>query len=215
MSMSVMRSSARAAGLAGRGLAVVVSVALLAACSSAPPPAPTLQVAPPQGSVMGLHVSRITVANEAGTPAASAQGGMEERRIEQNYPVTPASVGEQWATTRLQAIGTDGTARFVITEAQVVERPVATTPGFKGMFLNEEQFELVGTLKARLEVALPNGAGYSVGATARSTRTVLENDTLNARDQAYLEVLNGLAVEFDRTMETELKASLGNLITVP
>ncbi len=119
-------------------------------------------------------------------------------------PVSPAAALGRWAEERLQAVGGDDGARFLITEASVMEAD-AVPAGLDRR--GGDAYRAVAA--ATLEIADPGG-GRVAFAESRAERilTIPRNFTLNQRDLAWFEMVEALMADFDADMEMRIHRHL-------
>lgn len=132
--------------------------------------------------------------------------------VEHLAPVLPESALKRWAADRLQVAGIGSrTARFVITEASIVETRLPRTPGLAGAVTVDQgsRFEL--RIAAALEIqGGATGGRQSAGASATvtRTRTLREDATLNERDRALYDLVRLAMADFDAEMDRQLRRQL-------
>ena len=188
--------------------AFAVALLGLAACADTPPPAPKGDIGF-SGAPLRLNVATMAVDNQY-VPSGQAPN------IEQLHEVTPSTVAERWAQTRVVPVGTSGQAILTIYDARVVEVKLKTKGGLTGFFGDQVDTKIIGTLRAELTVMQPQASGgtsvYKAGATATSEQTLLQSATLNERDQAYFNLTKTLSKEFDRLMTAEVNRSMTGVL---
>ncbi len=133
--------------------------------------------------------------------------------VDHLFPVPPARALRRWAKDRLKAAGPMGRARFIILDASVREVPLKTRKGIEGIFYKEQSERYEAVVEARLEII--DGRGdFRGGATARATRTqtVREDASINAREAVWFEMTEALMRDFNREMEKNIRAYLGDWV---
>lgn len=193
-----------------RGLAAasaLLGLLALGACAGGPPPSTQVkQVSFTAKPPLKLDVAQISIQNSYAPPSSTDH-------LENSHSVTPVSVAEGWGNARLVAVGRQGTATLTIEEGSVVSEPLKTKTGLAGLVSDEPDTKLTGTLRARLTVLQPGMiTGYSANVVAKATRTVLQSASLNDRDAAYSALIQALAAQFDTSFETQIRASMGQII---
>lgn len=187
-------------------ISALLTVAL-AACSTAPAPRPSFTEPrftdkPP----IALDVKEIRIEDRYRSP-------LKPPNVEYLFPIPPAAAAQRWAEDRLKAVGRFGVAEVVIEEASVVSRPLPVEQGVSGLFKKEAAEELVGTL--RMRVTVPSDGGMRGGfaeAGANARHTVLEDVSLNRRDEIYHEMTQELLTELDGVMEAAIRQHLNLLV---
>ncbi|MFQ5774001.1 MAG: hypothetical protein ACE5GS_05755 [Kiloniellaceae bacterium] len=179
-------------------LAAALLVAL-AACA-APPPRPefpqiTFQNLPP----IRLDVREVTV-EQAYRPPAKAPN------VDHRFPVPPADAAMRWARDRLVAAGATRRAHYVVRDASVVETPLKTTGGLKGMFTTEPSERYDARVVVELRIIADDGrvAGSATAEAVRS-RSVPEDITLNEREKVWYEMTEDIMRELNGQLEQTIK----------
>ena len=180
-----------------RGLLTGLSAVALAACTT-PPPSPRF----PELTFVHLQPFRLDAASldvvEAFQPAAGA------RDVSLGMPVPPAVAAQRWARDRLTPAGNAGRIVFTITDASVVEVPLARTRGLRGVVTDDQSERYDGRLAAKISITDGRGRRGEVTAEATRSRTVAEKTTLNQRDRIWFEITEALI----RDLDTELDAAI-------
>ncbi len=187
------------------GLAGLV-LFLLAACVS-PPPAPEYpEIRFTHKQPLALDVREIKIEERYEPPLARPN-------VEHEFPVTPAEGLRTWAKDRLRAVGRSGVARLVIERAAVTTARLRTKTTIQGLLTREEAHELTADLQARIVIGDEGltSAAFAL-ATVTGRRTMLEDLTMNQRDDIYYEFTRKLIEAFDREMEESVRQHLGDLV---
>ena len=183
--------------------ALVILMLSLTACES-----PLPQVSYPELRfnhlpAIKLEVARIEIVKHYSPP-------LKAPNVEHLLPLAPATALRNWARDRLQAVGTSGTARFIIIEAEVTAVALTKKKGLKAAFTLAQAARYNASLKARLEVEIAGGLGKGFAAAeATRHRTMPENMSINDRDDALYAFIEGAAMDFNRVMTQNIDAHLG------
>ncbi len=178
----------------------------LAACVSPPaaPQYPDLRYT--HKAPLALDVREILIEERYEPP-------LTRPNVEHEFPVTPAEGLASWARDRLKAVGRAGTARMIIEVAAVKTRRLPTKSTIGGLLTREEAHELNAEIQARLIVGDEGLVGSPFAlATVTGRRTLLEDLTINQRDDAYYDFTRELVEAFDAEMEQSLRRHLGDLL---
>ena len=176
---------------------------LVAGCTSAPemPTYPEIRFTdkPP----IRLDVARIDIVEAYRSP-------LKAPNVEHLFPVRPSHAARQWARDRLRPGGDKGWAEAVISDASATETALQRTEGIRGAFTTDqtERYDVVMTVAVRIF----DSAGKELAnasATARHSRTVAEDATLNDRERAWYRMTAAMIRALDRTLEREMRKSLG------
>lgn len=153
-----------------------------------------------------LDVATIEVISDYQPPLTAAN-------IESEFPVPPATAMARWAADRLRAKGTSGQAIVTIVEASVLEVRLKKSTGLKGFFTNDQSERYDATVRLVVEVFdLSRQMKASAEAEARRSRSVGENITLAAREQAWFSLTEALMVDFDDVMEKQIRNHLSSFL---
>lgn len=177
----------------------------LAACQSVPQ-----QTLP---ELRYTHLDPLNLAVASVEVVSDFHAPMKAPNVEHTLPVSPEKAFRTWVGDRVNAVGEQFKARFVIKDASVVEVPLAMTKGLKGMFTTDQSERY----DARLDVVVDivDAAGASLGsATAQVTRsiTVPEDASLNKRERILFETTEALMSDLNKTFEEKIRSYLGKYV---
>lgn len=186
-----------------RFISLLFLVTLLTACApSAELPAP-IGLAYLENKPLHLNVARIEVIKKY-------QSSSTPPHVENNFPVPPVAMIQQWVQDRLLPVGKTGYATITIEDASVIERSLTGTPGFKGMFTVDQSEQYDASMSVKIEIFddLGNPKGFAYART-KGSRTVGENLTLGQRRKVWIvmmeKIMNSLDAELDLNVRTYLK----------
>jgi hypothetical protein len=149
-----------------------------------------------------LNVLEITVPQGSASPAGGAA----------RVPDAAAEM-RRMAQERLVAVGTQGSARFIIATSRFTREPLPASGGLSGLFSGEPGERLSTDLLCRLELLSAEGerVGF-VEAGSRRSRSLPDGTTPAARQRAAEEMLRQameeLNVEFEYQIRRVLRAWL-------
>lgn len=170
-------------------------LAVLAACNTAPPQQSFPEVTYKHMAPIRLDVKSLEVI-QAYSPSFKAPN------VEHLFPLAPGAAAERWARDRLQVVGKDGRARFVVREAGVVEEKLAKSGGLTGLVKTEQTQRYVADLAVELVVQDDLGQrDGNVQARAQLSRTVPEDITLNGLEQVWFEMTEALMRDLNAQLE--------------
>ncbi len=182
-----------------RGWLAALTGVTLAACST--PPAgiyPDLGFA--HRDPIRLAVARIEVVEQYRPPGVAPN-------IDHRVPQPPLTVMRRWANQRLAAVGTDGVARVIITDASIVAEPVQQSGGVIGLVSVEQSERYAARLAMAVEVEAAAGRGRADAVAERSV-TVLEDATLAEVEDAWFLMVERAANDLDRELEANIRLYL-------
>lgn len=186
--------------------AALSAAVVLAACDTTPPKHDLPQITFAHLAPITLDVGRVEVVSNYVPP-------LKAPNVEHRFPILPEAAMKRWAADRLKAGGAAGTARFVITDAAVVEEPLPLSKGLAGIFKKEQAERYNGTAEASLEIIDARGLrkGFA-SARAFYSRTVAEDVSMNERERAWFEIVEALMLVFDSEMEQNMRQYLGGSV---
>lgn len=133
--------------------------------------------------------------------------------VENRMPRPPSEAMRNWAQDRLKANGVSGTAIFTIEEASVVGADLATTPGIKGAFTNDQAERYQLRIRATLKLeGVPRVNQAFTDTSVDRSQTVAENATINDREQIWFDMTESSMQEFNKTMEASIRQHLADFV---
>lgn len=186
-----------------RFISLVFLSALLVAC------APSAQVPPPVGlnylanKPIRLNVARVEVVKKYQSSAVPPH-------VENNFPIPPIAMIQQWVQDRLMPVGKAGYGVVTIEDASVIETSLKGTSGFRGMFTVDQSEQYDANMSVKIEIFDDQGTLKCFAyARAKGSRTVGENLTLGQRRQVWIvmmeKIMNNLDAELDLNVKKYLK----------
>jgi len=154
-----------------------------------------------------LNVSRVEVIKKY-------QSSSIAPHVENNFPIPPVAMIQQWVQDRLLPVGKTGYAVVTIEEASVIETSLKGTPGFKGLFTVDQSEQYDANMSVKIEVFddLGNLKSFAYART-KGSRTVGENLTLGQRRKVWIvmmeKIMNNLDAELDHNVRTYLRDYIG------
>ncbi|MDZ4323320.1 MAG: hypothetical protein U1A05_04465, partial [Alphaproteobacteria bacterium] len=147
----------------------------LASCSSVQMPEP-VGLAYLSNKPLRLNVARVEVVKQY-------QSSSRPPHVENELPVPPTAMIQQWAQDRLLPVGKGGGHAVVtIEEASVIEKSLKGPGGFKKVFTSNPSEEYEAKMSVKIEIfdEFGNAKGFAY-ARAQGSRTVADNLTLGQR----------------------------------
>lgn len=181
---------------------VLLFAVAVAGCTSAPtvPSYPEIRFSgkPP----ILLDVARVDIVEAYRSP-------LKAPNVDHLFPVRPAHAARQWARDRLRAGGTTGRAEAVVRDASATETALKRTGGVRDAFTTDqaERYDAAITISVHILDSLGNELA-NASATARYSRTVAEDVTLNERESVWYRMTTAMMHALDKALEGEIKKSL-------
>ncbi|MDY0882225.1 hypothetical protein ACFPL7_21795 [Dongia soli] len=185
----------------------LVSLPLLAAACSSPPPAPQL----PPLTYNALPPIRLDVAQVQIDQSYQAPGTAPH--IDHLFPQIPAQVAAQWARDRLQAAGQSGQAVYTVTDASATDTVLPRPQSFSAMLTDEQSNRYDLNIAVRLQVTSGDGTRHgAVQVSANRSQTVSEKTTPEQREVVWYQLtqqtMNDLNVKLERDIGAHLAGFL-------
>ena len=151
-----------------------------------------------------LNIARVDIENRYVPPA-------NKPNVEHLFPVSPAATALNWGRDRLKPVGASGVARVVLRRASVVEVPLKRTGGVTGVFTIDQAERYDGTMEMAVELLDDSGnVRATVESTAKLSRSVPENVTLNQRDKIWFEMTENMMGELNKSLEAQIREHMAN-----
>ena len=184
------------------GCAALLLAVVAAGCTSGPtaPSYPEIRFAdtPP----ILLDVARVDIVETYRPP-------LKAPNVEHLFPVRPSHAARRWARDRLRAGGAKGRAEVDIRDASATETALKRTDGVRGAFTTDqaERYDAAITISVHILDSLGKELA-NASATARYSRTVAENVTLNDRERVWYRMTTAMMQALDKALEGEIRRSL-------
>ena len=178
---------------------LIAVVFLLAGCATEVQKPGFSQISFAHLQPISLNVARIEMENRYISPATRPN-------VEHEFPVSPAAVASNWGRDRLRAVGASGVARVIVRRASVVEVPLKRTTGVTGAFTRDqsERYEAVIDMMVELRDATGN-VRVTVESTAKRSRSVSENISLNDREKIWFEMTESMMADLNTALENQVR----------
>lgn len=189
-----------------RFISLVFLSALLTACS------PSAELPPPVGlnylanKPLRLNVARVEVIKKY-------QSSSTPPHVENNFPIPPVAMIQQWVQDRLLPVGKAGYAVVTIEEASVIETSLKGTPGFKGMFTVDQSEQYDANMSVKIEIFDDQGNLKCFAyARTKGSRTIGENLTLGQRRKVWIVMMEKIMNNLDAELDFNVKKYLQNYV---
>jgi len=184
-------------------LAVLGAFGALAACASTPPPPkPTPKLAFTSKTAIIAPASSVSFQDDYTPTSASPH-------VESAHDIRPDGIARMWVDKRLRSTSmSHGNLTLTVLDASVLQEELPRDTSFKARLLTRQpEYRLVGKLRWRLTYNGPILTSWSSEGTAEASASVLEQSSINDQDQAYADLIDGIAQNFDSRLEEQI----GNL----
>ena len=155
---------------------------------------------------ISLDVRRIDVIDQYSAPGTLPN-------VEHEFPVSLEATAERWASDRLRANGSAGSARVRILDASVVEQRLETKEGISGLVTTDQSEKYSARLLVEVVAENPaRGLNGSASAEIRRSRTVPEGLTLNEREKIWYEMAEKIARDMDERLENAILTHMSGFV---
>ena len=167
----------------------------------AKPPAVSFADRPP----IDLDVAVIDIVDQYHSP-------MKKPNVEQLAPNPPEQAVRRWASERLRASGTGGSAQVIILDASIVESQLARDSGIASYFTTQQGQRYDGRVAVKIVCQSPSGLGGYAQASASRSTTVPEDASLADREATWDTLVRGMMEDFDNRLTQTVKDGLGPIL---
>ncbi len=190
-----------------RLISLVILTFILVACAPSPNLPEPLGLAYLTNKPIRLNVARVEVVKKY-------QSSSTPPHVENDFPVPPIAMIQQWVQDRLLPVGKTGYAVVTIEDASVVELSLKGTTGFKGMFTTDQSEQYDAKMSVKIEVFddAGNVQGFAY-ARAQASRTVAENFTLGQRRKVWIVMMEKLMNNLDEELDRNVRSYLSQFIS--
>lgn len=180
-------------------------LASVAACRSAPVPPPLTPISFANFGPIVLNVAAVDVV-DARRPVPGA--------VSDKAPTPPVEAAKRWAAQRLQAAGSNGRVRVVVTDGSIVEQKLQKTDGVRGYFTNDQTARYDGRLGVEITGDLPGETSFrgSTRALATASATVAENASIAEREAVLNDLVRTLADSLNARLDAGIRKDLARLV---
>ena len=187
-------------------VAAMLAALFAAACASTPPIPSFAEIRFTDKPPIRLDVARIDIVEAYRPP-------LKPPNVEHLFPVRPPDAARQWARDRLRPAGATGWAEAIIRNASVTETALERTEGIRGAFTTDqtERYDAEISIAVRIFDDAGNERAYA-SATARGSRTVAEDITLNDRERAWYRMTAATMRALDEALEGRMRKSLAEFL---
>ncbi|HXZ68897.1 MAG TPA: hypothetical protein VEH07_09935 [Alphaproteobacteria bacterium] len=167
--------------------------------SAPPPPKPVPKLAFTNKAAIIAPASSVSFQNDYTTTSAAPH-------VEQAHDVRPDSIARLWVDKRLKSTSmAHGNLTLTVLDASVLQEELPRDTSFKARLLTRQpEYRLVGKLRWRLTYKGPILARWTSEGTAEASASVLEQSSINDQEQAYADLIDGIAQNFDARVEDQI-----------
>ena len=148
---------------------------------------------------ISLDVARVEVENNYVSPETRPF-------IEHEFPASLAALAMNWASDRLNAVGSSDVLRVMVRRASVVEVPLPRSGGLEGMFRRDqsERYDAVIELMAEIRDEVGNSR-VTIETKVSRSQTVAENISLIERDKIWFDMTEAMMSDLNAELEKQIR----------
>lgn len=148
---------------------------------------------------ISLDVARVEVENNYVSPETRPF-------IEHEFPASLAALAMNWASDRLNAVGSSDVLRVMVRRASVVEVPLPRSGGLEGMFRRDqsERYDAVIELMVEIRDEVGNSR-VTVETKVSRSQTVAENISLIERDKIWFDMTEVMMSDLNAELEKQIR----------
>jgi hypothetical protein len=122
--------------------------------------------------------------------------------VEQLAPVSPLAAMERWTSDRLRAVGREGYARVVVSNASIIETPLKVTGGVRGWFTTDQAARYDAVIEVEVQIRdAGNVQRAFTRARAERSRSVPEDATIRDRERVLFELVEATTTEMNAELD--------------
>ena len=198
MRIFAQRLTARA-GLAVAGLLTMLAVA---GCTNTPPAPRYPELTYGHYGIIGLTVASVEFVPLYVAPQTAPN-------VEHLSPVSPLAAMQRWTNDRLRAVGREGYARVVVSNASIIETPLAVTGGVRGWFTTDQAARYDATIEVEIQIRDERNTQLAfTRAKAERSRSVPEGASINARETVLFQLVEATTTEINTELERSIRQYL-------
>jgi hypothetical protein len=182
-------------------LAVPAFLLLLAACTTADPPARAFP------ELRWTHEAPLTVAAQGPEIVQEFSPPLTHPHVEHLMPLPPHKAIATWARDRLHTTGVGTqTLRVVIHDASVTEKALHTKSGVSGFLTDEPEATYTATVDVEVQLVNPDGSiDRRNRVTGWRAKSISEKSSLADREAAWFAMVEALMADLDSQLEAGVR----------
>lgn len=187
---------------ARHAVAGLLTILALAGCTNTPPAPRYPALTYGHYGVIGLDVATIEFVPLYVAPQTTPN-------VEHLSPVSPLAAMQRWTSDRLRAVGRDGYARVVVSNASIIETPLAVTGGVRGWFTTDQAARYDAAIEVEIQIRDSNNMQLAfTRAKAERSRSVAEGASIIARETVLFQLVEATTTEINTELERSIRQYL-------
>lgn len=201
--MILSRLSSLRSGLVLGGLLAILA---LNGCRSTPPAPKYPDLTYGHYGVIGLDVASIEFVSTFIPP-------QKPPHVEHLSPASPILAMERWTNDRLRAMGREGVARVVVTNASIIETPLQVTGGVRGWFTTEQAARYDATIEVEIQIRDAGGVQRAfTRAKAERSKSVPENASIVDRERVLFDLVEATTTDINTELDRGIRQFMARYV---
>lgn len=188
-------------------VAALLAILALNGCSSTPPAPRYPELTYGHYGVIGLDVASIEFVSLYVPP-------LKQPHVEHLSPANPIAAMERWSNDRLRAVGRDGFARVVVSNASIIETPLQVKGGVRGWFTTDQEARYDAVIEVEIQIRDAGGVQRAfTRAKAERSRTVREGASVTDREGALFQLVEATTTEINSELDRGIRQYLQRYVS--
>lgn len=201
--MILSRLSSLRSGLVLGGLLAILA---LNGCTSTPPAPKYPELTYGHHGVIGLDVASIEFVSTFIPP-------QKPPHVEHLSPASPILAMERWTNDRLRAVGREGVARVVVSNASIIETPLKVTSGVRGWFTTDQAARYDATIEVEVQIRDAGGVQRAfTRAKAERSRSVPENASIIDRERVLFDLVEATTTDINTELDRGIRQFMARYV---
>jgi hypothetical protein len=201
--MILSRLSSLHSGLVLGGLLAVLA---LNGCKATPPAPKYPELTYGHYGVIGLDVASIEFVSTYIPP-------QKPPHVEHLSPASPILAMERWTNDRLRAMGREGVARVVVTNASIIETPLRVTGGVRGWFTTDQAARYDATIEVEVQIRDAGGVQRAfTRAKAERSKSVPENASIVDRERVLFDLVEATTTDINTELDRGIRQFMARYV---
>ncbi len=201
--MILSRLSSLRSGLVLGGLLAILA---LNGCKATPPAPKYPELTYGHYGIIGLDVASIEFVTTFIPP-------QKQPHVEHLSPASPILAMERWTNDRLRAMGREGVARVVVSNASIIETPLQVTGGVRGWFTTDQAARYDATIEVEVQIRDAGGVQRAfTRAKAERSRGVPENASIVDRERVLFELVEATTTDINTELDRGIRQFMARYV---
>jgi hypothetical protein len=184
----------------------LLAILALSGCTSTPPAPKYPELTYGHYGIIGLDVASIEFVSTYIPP-------QKPPHVEHLSPASPILAMERWTNDRLRAMGREGVARVVVSNASIIETPLKVTSGVRGWFTTDQAARYDATIEVEVQIRDAGGVQRAfTRAKAERSRSVPENASILDRERVLFELVEATTTDINTELDRGIRQFMARYV---